>query len=155
MALLAPLEKKLYNFLRKTAGNAEEGGDLFQEVLLRAYRYFASYDPRRSFSGWIFAIAHNEIRRRSKLWAEAALPLSVLASDPPAADPNPDAGPVHEAAGRLPVREREAFFLYYYNGFSVAEISDITGRPAGSIKFILFNARRLVRAALEGRHEAR
>jgi RNA polymerase sigma-70 factor (ECF subfamily) len=157
MALLAPVEKKLYNFLLKTARYAEEGSDLFQEVLLRAFRYFSSYDRGRSFSAWIFAIAHNEIKLfyKNRVRREAQVSLSALPADPPAAAPVSDAGLIYEAAGRLPVKEREVFFLYYYNEFSVAEIASITGQSAGNVKFILFKARAMVRDVLEVNNEAR
>lgn len=156
MALLAPMEKKLYNFLLKTSGYAEEGNDLFQEVLLRAFRYFSSYDRGRSFSAWIFAIAHNEIKLyyKNRGRRDEQVSLSTLPVDPPAETPNPDTGLVFRTAGRLPVREREVFFLYYYNEFSVAEIASITGLSAGNVKFILFKARRMVKDALEVGHEA-
>ena len=157
MGLLAPVEKKLYNFLLKTARYTEEGNDLFQEVLLRAFRYFSSYDRGRSFSAWIFAIAHNEIKLyyKNRVRREAQVSLSALPADPPASVPNPDGSLIYEAAGRLPVKEREIFFLYYYNEFSVNEIASITGRSAGTVKFILFNARQLVKDGLEVKHEAR
>ncbi len=157
MALLAPVEKKLYNFLLKTARYAEEGNDLFQEVLLRAFRYFSSYDRGRSFSAWIFAIAHNEIKTyyKNRVRSEAQVSLSALPADPPAAAPRTDPGLIYDAAGRLPVKEREIFFLYYYNEFSVAEIASITGQSAGNVKFILFQARAMVKDVLEVNNEAR
>jgi DNA-directed RNA polymerase specialized sigma24 family protein len=61
--LEAALEKKLFNFLHKALNFSEDSKDLYQEVVIRAWRYFPSFDRQRSFSTWIFAIAHNEIKR--------------------------------------------------------------------------------------------
>lgn len=33
--------------------------DLVQEIWLRAYRSFSTYDPARSFRGWVFGVAKN------------------------------------------------------------------------------------------------
>jgi len=152
--LLASLDKKLFNFLHKSLGFSEDSADLYQEVVLRAWKYFPSYDRGRSFSTWIFTIAHNEVKRYFNRRREnRTLPLALLASDPAAPAADPDVALVHEAARLLPARQREVFFLFYYNRFSVAEVAAICGLSQGNVKFILNRGREAVRDALEVRHE--
>jgi RNA polymerase sigma factor (sigma-70 family) len=152
---VAPIEKKLFNFLRKALNFSEDSADLFQEVVLRAWKYFPTYDRERDFSTWIFAIAHNEIKKhfRRRRGDRALLSLEQLASDPAAPAADPDVELVHGAARTLPARQREVFFLHYYNGFSVAETAAICGLRQGNVKFILNRGREAVRRALEVRHE--
>jgi RNA polymerase sigma-70 factor (ECF subfamily) len=154
---LAPVEKKLYNFVRKASGFSQECGDLFQDVVLRAFKYFSSFDRKRSFSAWIFAIAHNEIKKfyQSRKESEAVASLSDLPVDPPAAASNPDIEVVYAVARRLPPKEREVFFLYYDDDFSVAEIASITGLSSGYVKFILHEARQSIKQILEVPHGTR
>jgi RNA polymerase sigma-70 factor (ECF subfamily) len=152
--LLASLEKKLFNFLHKSLGFSEDSADLYQEVVLRAWKYFPSYDRRRDFSTWIFTIAHNEVKKyfnRRREWA--TVPLALLTNDPAAPAADPDVALVHDAAMRLPARQREVFFLFYYSRFSLAEVAAICGLSQGNVKFILSRGREAVRRALEVRRE--
>ncbi|MCU0237543.1 MAG: RNA polymerase sigma factor [Acidobacteria bacterium] len=153
--LLAAQETKLYNFLLKASNYSAESADLYQEVVLRAWKYFPSFDRGRSFPAWIFAIAHNEIRshfnrcRRER----AVIPMAELAQEPAAIAVDPDVALVLEAARRLPDRQRVVFFLFYYNRFSVAEVAAACGLSQGNVKFILNRGREAVRLALEAGHE--
>ncbi len=156
-SLLAGHEKKLYNFLRRALNFSEDSADLYQEVVLRAWRYFPSFDRERSFPAWLFAIAHNEVRKhyRRRRSERGVVSLDSLASDPAAPAPDPDAALVLDAAARLPLRQREVFFLFYCDRFSIAEIAVVCGMREGNVKFILSRGREAVRQALEARNEQR
>ena len=52
----------------------------------------------------------------------------------------------------LPTRLRNAFLLHYYAGFAVREVAVLLGRPEGTVKADLFQARAKLRASL-GRAE--
>jgi RNA polymerase sigma-70 factor (ECF subfamily) len=154
--LLASLQKKLFNFLHKALNFSEDSKDLYQEVVIRAWRYFPSFDRRRSFSSWIFAIAHNEIKKHFNKHKEdqKVIPLALLAVEPaaPSAE-DPAVALIYGAARQLPLRQREIFFLFYYNNFSIAEIAVISGLRQGNVKFILNRGREAVRQVLEATHE--
>jgi RNA polymerase sigma-70 factor (ECF subfamily) len=48
----------------------------------------------------------------------------------------------------LPERLRSPFLLHYYGGFGLKEVAAMLGRPEGTIKADLFNARARLKAAL-------
>jgi RNA polymerase sigma-70 factor (ECF subfamily) len=48
----------------------------------------------------------------------------------------------------LPVRMRNAFLLHYYAGFGVREVAALLGRPEGTIKADLFQARNRLKASM-------
>jgi len=50
----------------------------------------------------------------------------------------------------LPDRLRVSVLLYYYGGFPLADVARLTNRPAGTVKSDLFQARALLRQALDG-----
>ena len=50
----------------------------------------------------------------------------------------------------LPDRQRVSVLLYYYAGFPLADVARLTNRPAGTVKSDLFQARALLRQALDG-----
>ena len=56
---------------------------------------------------------------------------------------------VRRALGRLKPRERAMLWLAYANGSSHAEIADVLGLKTGSIKLLLFRARRKLAATLQ------
>lgn len=151
---LAGQEKKLFNFLRRSLHYSEDSADLYQEVVLRAWRYFPSFDRERSFPAWLFAIAHNEVKKHfnRRRHDRATLSLAQLAGDPAAPAPDADAALVLDAAGSLPARQREVFFLFYSSSFTVAEIASLCGLSQGNVKFILNRGREAVRKALEIRN---
>jgi RNA polymerase sigma-70 factor (ECF subfamily) len=154
--LLASLQKKLFNFLHKALNFSEDSADLYQEVVIRAWRYFPSFDQRRSFSSWLFTIAHNEIKKyfNQRKADHKVIPLELLVKEPAApASEDPDVALIHGLARQLPLRQREVFYLFYYNGFSIAEIAAICGLRRGNVKFILNRGRVAVRKALEVTHE--
>ena len=68
--LAARTRKPLYNFVRRHLDNAQDAEDMTQEVFTRAWNYFETFDPRRSFDAWVFRIAQNllidQSRRRSR-----------------------------------------------------------------------------------------
>jgi RNA polymerase sigma-70 factor (ECF subfamily) len=153
--LLASLEKKLFNFLHRALNFSEDSSDLYQEVVIRAWKYFPSFDRNRSFPAWIFAVAHNEIKKyfKKRQANQKVIPLSLLAVEPSAHAGDPDVEMVYGTARLLPPRQREVFFLFYYNRFSIAEIATICGMRQGNVKFILSRGREAVRQALEVSHE--
>lgn len=154
--LLASLEKKLFNFVHKALDFSEDSADLYQEVVIRAWKYFPSFDRGRSFASWAFTIAHNEIKKHFRRRKEdlAVIPLALLAVEPAApAGEDPAVALIHGAARQLPPRQREIFYLFYYNSFSIAEIAAICSLSQGNVKFILNRGREAVRRALEANHE--
>ncbi len=148
VALLMPLKRKIYNYIQKTLRFSEDAEDVFQEVIIRGYKYFDRYDRKRAFDLWIFAIAHNEIKR----YFSGNRFRELTVTDPIDAQPNlpdPEVGQqvreIYRIADELKPKYREVFYLFYYNGFSVREISTICQLKEGNIKFILNGARKRIK----------
>lgn len=140
--LVSPHKHKLYNFIRKSLNFSEDANDVFQETVLRALRYFRSYKKEKKFTTWLFTIAHNEIKKHFK---KASKHTSFNDMDRLKA-PEPDDSQelvkeVYQYAESLKPNQREVFFLFYYSGFTISEVSQITKLKPGNIKFILNQAR--------------
>ncbi len=153
--LVQPQRQKLYGFIRKAMGFSPDADDVFQETVLRAYRFLPSFRPG-SFAVWLFSIAHNEVRRwQARAARRRSEPLDPAVAVADIVDPGERAlvEEVYTAAALLPPRLQRVFFLYYDSGFAVEEIAGITGLSRANVKFLLFRARRLVRAQLGDIHE--
>ena len=140
--LVRPHKQKLYNFIQKSLDFSEDANDVFQDTVLRAFKYFKSYKKEKNFHTWLYTIAHNEIKRHYKK-ARKHAPITDMdrLKAPEANDSKELVKEVYRFAESLKPRLREVFFLFYYSGFTISEVSHITGLKAGNIKFLLNQAR--------------
>ena len=154
--LLMPIKKNLYNFIRKSLDFSHEADDIFQDTLLKGFLYFHSFKRDKNFKTWIFTIAHNLMKDYFKsISISSSSSASILLEDADeiALDRDisltEDVREIYNMAWKLKPRHREVFFLYYYNEFKIAEITEITGLTKVNIKFILRQARKSVKKMLE------
>jgi RNA polymerase sigma factor (sigma-70 family) len=122
---------------------------------VRAWRKLDSFRGDSRFGTWLHRLAVNaalsdrRIRMR-QVRRETALEGSVERVTP--GDLDVRAGQqmdLEQAIAQLPERARAVLVLYDVEGYSHAEIAEITGMAVGSSKAQLHRARRLVREELE------
>lgn len=153
-AKLAPCKDKLYNYIRKSLNFSADADDVFQETVLHAFQYIRSYREDKEFSAWLFGIAHNEIKKHYKKIPKTAFSIELdRLSSADTSHARNLVGEVYRYAERLNPRQREVFFLFYDGGFTMAEISGITGLGEGNIKFILNQARNALKKVLGESHD--
>jgi RNA polymerase sigma-70 factor, ECF subfamily len=147
----------LWGYLARISGDRQLADDLLQESyyrLLKARDVFESDAHRRNY---LFRVATNLVHdsRRGKL--ARMIDRSVALSDVPAEDASsPERRTdVQRALGQLKPRERALLWLAYAQGSSHREIAGVLGLKTGSIKLLLFRARRKMAALLEGDRSAR
>ncbi len=137
-------------------GRAAEVDEVVQEVFLRGYRCLHQLQEESRFGGWICRIAarlaiNRAVRGRplhtaedvSEYLADSSVesPLvAVLRAEQQA-----------ELAGmiaRLSVLDQQTLQAYYFDGYSVREISLRSGAPEGTVKRRLHSARMRLRDEL-------
>ena len=151
--LLEPEHSKARAFCRKLAGNRDDGDDLYQESLVCALTGFESLREEKSFRPWLYRIVINQFKNRQrKPWWKRLIPLTSEMAETLGGE-NPV---VVQAAKRrleaafkvLSPDERSLVTLFELEGWSIAEIADLSGRSEGSIKVKLSRARKKMREAL-------
>ena len=160
-ALVARFEAPLYRFLWMRTHDAAAAEDLTQEAFLRAWQKLAHYDARWRFSTWLYTLAERlciSARRArgqgpSLTGAEAELASVSAGQDPAHEAAERDEGrALWETATRiLRPEERSALWLRYAEDLSMEEIGTILGRPAVTVRVLLFRARGRLCDALEER----
>ncbi len=145
---LNPQKIKLYNFIHKALNYSEEADDIFQETVLRALKYFRSYKKEWSFGTWLFSIAHNEIKKHFKKAGKMPTLNDVESRGISSTKQQNLVKDIYLYAEKLKPRHREVFFLFYYSGFSISEISNIIHLKEGTIKAFLNQARNTLRELL-------
>jgi len=142
----------LWGYLSRISGDRQMADDLLQEAyyrLLKTRDVFESEAHRRNY---LFRVATNLVRdthrgKAASIFHRHVEVADVAAADPPMPERRAD---VQRALGRLKPRERALLWLAYAQGSTHSEIAGVLGLKTGSVKLLLFRARRKMAALLEG-----
>jgi RNA polymerase sigma-70 factor, ECF subfamily len=151
----------LFRLAHRMTGNEHDAEDVVQEAFLRAYKRLDQFEDRSQVGSWLFRIAANcaydllrARQRRSRHFEPEGAPGGADAVTAV------DAGPERLAAGsdvrrgveaamsEMSDRERSAFALRHFEGWSIAEIGVALGLDESATKQSIFRAVRKARAVL-------
>ena len=144
---------------RRLLGSHEEAEDARSEVFLRAREAIASYDPRRPFRSWLFAIASHRcidrLRRRAvegRLFGPADLAEDTLPEDAPtpltSALLRERRDQLLAALDALAPRQRAPLVLRYFAELPYDEIAALLDVSPREVGVLLFRAKLRLREAL-------
>jgi RNA polymerase sigma-70 factor (ECF subfamily) len=133
-------------FCRKLAGSLPDGDDLYQDALLTAQRKFARLREPAAFKGWLYRIIINTFASRKRsAWIKKRVELTTEMTEELAGD---DPSELYSARHwiRIAMRplsadERALVTLFELEGWSIAELAAMRGKPEGTIKSRLSRAR--------------
>ena len=144
-ALVKQYAPAVYRLAYARTGSRADAEDVMQEVFLRLVKAGPDFDSEEHAKAWLLRVASNCANDLVRLpWRRREEPLDENLSAPE----RPEEGSVTQAVLSLPARYRIPIHLYYYEGYSVAEIARILGRSEGTVKSRLFRARDLLRNQL-------
>lgn len=138
---------KLVRFGFAHSGDWALAQDVAQETFLRLYHWHRSHPQREITPAWCYQVAYHLLvddhRRRTR--------ERGLDPDPPAGrDPAEAAGDraaVRDALASLSPADREALWLFYYEGWSTDHIAITLGRSPATVRTRLKRARDRFRTA--------
>jgi RNA polymerase sigma-70 factor (ECF subfamily) len=147
--------RPLWAYLSRMTGSADLADDLLQESYYRFLRACPACEDESHRRHYLFRIATNLVRdgarRRACRPVFSAHDEGELPGDRTLAQRTESRADLRGAMARLTPRERQLLWLAYAQGASHREMSTVLGLRAGSIKPLLFRARRrlalLLRAA--------
>jgi RNA polymerase sigma-70 factor (ECF subfamily) len=152
--------RALWAYLSRISGDPHLADDLLQETYFRFLRARVAHEGEAHRRNYLFRIATNLVRdaHRRRLTApqylDAHVDFADIAAESQDAMRTEQRTDLLRAMARLKPRERELLWLAYAQGSSHREISDTLGLKCGSIKQLLFRARRkmaeLLRPAAKG-----
>jgi RNA polymerase sigma-70 factor (ECF subfamily) len=157
----------LYGTAYRLTRNARDAEDLVQDSLLRAYRFWDSFEQDSNCKAWLLRIVTNtfinEYQRRKRTRevldaasAEQDATDGVLVHSQANDKVSPDramlalsvSDDVQRALDQLPDDFRTAVVLCDMQGLSYKEIAEIMECPVGTVMSRLFRGRKLLAAAL-------
>lgn len=138
----------------------EQAEDAAQEVFMRAYRAFRTYDPAQPFSHWISTIASNfcmdVIRRRAKeaqlFGSEEVESLEIDSGETGALAGlicAERAEEVKAGIDALPEKYRIPLVLAYYNDSSYDDIAATLGITRNHVGTLILRGKQALRKSLE------
>ena len=124
--------------------------DICQNVFLKLLQSDRRFDSEGETRAFIIRITINECKDVLKSgWRRRSVPLDELIEREVPFLPEENTG-VLAAVQRLPVKYREAVYLYYYEGYNAEEIAAMVGAKPAAVRQRLARAREKLRKELEG-----
>jgi RNA polymerase sigma-70 factor (ECF subfamily) len=150
---------RLHRTAEAILGGEADARDATQEAFLAAWRQLPRLrDPGR-FDAWLMQILVNACRMqlRARTRVREVAPLDDATADRPGAayttrsldDDIAGTQRLARAFARLTVDQRSVLVLHHLHHLSVADIADAMGRPSGTVKWRLSQARSALQRALE------
>lgn len=154
--LVRRYQQPVYRLAYRLLMHHADAEDVVQETFIRAYRYLPSFDPRRSFQRWLYAIAVHECHRLRRgagrlpvVELDESLPDPAWASSPERVYAQQELGKeIQQALLKLSWHQRTALILSAVEGLPSAEVAEILGCSAPTARIHLFRARKNLRRAL-------
>ena len=148
------LAGRVYALCLRLTGDAGAAEERTQDVFVRAWDKLRSFRGESAFSSWLHRLAVNVVmnerrttfRREQRVTPVAAPEVLERGKGEPMVGLGID---LERAIAALPEGAREVFVLYDIEGYTHAEIGEMTGIAEGTSKAQLFRARHLLREKLD------
>ena len=124
--------------------------DICQNVFLKLLQSDRRFDTEGETRAFIIRMTVNECKDVLKSgWRRRSVPLDELIERETSFLPEENTG-LLSAVQRLPVKYREAVYLFYYEGYNAEEIAAMVGAKPAAVRQRLARAREKLRKELEG-----
>lgn len=149
-------QRRLFGLTLMMVRDPSGAEEVTQDAFVRAFTHLDLFDEHRPFYPWLATIAvrlaQTWLRRNVRVTTGEGTALEP-GRDPAATAPDPLGQLITDERGRhlwravaaLPSGERTAAFLYYRQEMKVSDIARALGVTSGTVKTLLFRARRRLR----------
>lgn len=143
----------VYSVAYGVLDDRDRAKDVAQEVFSRVWRSIARFDGKSKLSTWIYRITYNkcldEVRSRSRFRAFAERFKSRSDENYSGQIHGFEKELVHKALQKLREQDRALLAFYYLEELDMAELEEVTGIAANTLKTRLHRARTRLREILE------
>lgn len=144
-AFVTKHENKLYRTALTAMGNVSDAEDIMQEAFLRAYKKAPEFESDEHEKAWLIRVTVNLCKSRLRSpWHKRT--ETILDSYPAS---EPEQHELLEQIMALPSKYRTAIHLFYYEGYSVKDISELTGQREATVRSHLTRARQKLKSVLK------
>ncbi|MFZ5365215.1 MAG: RNA polymerase sigma factor [Patescibacteria group bacterium] len=152
--LISRYQGKLFSYILRLINHREESADVLQEVFLKAYKSLKSFNSKKSFSSWIYRIAHNEsvnwLKKNTKYKKQSLddenNPIDVSDSHDLSAASiiNEERVELIKSLAKLPIKYKEVLVLRFVEEKSYEEISQIISKSVNAVGIMINRAKKML-----------
>jgi RNA polymerase sigma-70 factor (ECF subfamily) len=148
-------ERRVLTLAWRLLGSGADAQDASQEVFMRAFRFLRKFDSTRPFEPWLIRLTVNvcrDIGRKRTVTVLLDADAVQAHSDPHMElSSEEQKAMLKKALQELPEKERAAVVLRDIEGFSTAEVAEILGSSAATVRSQISTARLKIRKVLKRR----
>lgn len=152
--------KSIFNYIYSLVKQKQLAEDLYQEALLSAYLAYTSVKDKTKIKNWLFTIAGNKCRdywrkenKTKQFWKEEVYTYSSAVEAPPLPEDEvlhrDSAEQMAKKVKDLPEIYQYPIYLYYYQDFTLIEISKQSNLPISTVKTRIKRAKDRLRPKLQ------
>lgn len=128
--------------------NAADADDVVQETFIQYHTGSGEFESEQHIKAWLIRVAINRaINITRSFWRRHSMPLEDYTQT--LRFETPEAGTLFEEVMRLPEKYRVTIHLFYYEDYSIHEISEILKITESNAKVRLARGRKLLKKALK------
>jgi RNA polymerase sigma-70 factor, ECF subfamily len=154
-ALVGRWQHRVFRYALRLAGCHELAADAVQESWLAVARGIRRLDDPACFPSWIYQIVSRKVadmirlrQRQRGAIGDLATELAHTPVQTNQADSD-DVSRLRDALQQMPSDRKELLSMYYQDGLSVAELSQILEIPLGTVKSRLHHSRQELKQIFE------
>ncbi len=136
----------VYRLAVARTGKTEEAQDVYQEVFLRLAKKMPDFESEEHKKAWLIRVAIN----CSKTLLNSSFVRHRAELDENLSFETPERHDLYYAVLKLPIKYRTVVHLYYYENYSIKEISKILKTNENTVKTRLSRARKQLEEAVKG-----
>jgi RNA polymerase sigma-70 factor (ECF subfamily) len=153
--LVKRYQDKLLRYASYLTRDEDKAADIVQVALIKAFINLKGFNTKKKFSSWIYRIVHNEaINYLKKYRKEISLEkngwLEEIASSENSLEEDFNRKEISQMLSlclkEVPLSYRESLTLFYLEGKTYEEISDILRIPVGTVGTRISRGKKLIRA---------
>ena len=125
--------------------NRADAEDITSDVFLKRFEMDPAFTDGRHETAWMMRVTAN---RAKDLLRSFRCRFSVPLDEADLVYQSPEESTVYHAVMELPAKYRAVIHLYYYEGYSVAEIAEMTDTSETAVQTQLYRARKILKGKL-------
>ena len=136
----------VYRLAMARTRNADASDDIYQEVFLRLAKKMPEFENEEHKKAWLIRVTIN----CTKTYLGSSFLRHRADFDENMKFETPERNEIYYAILKLPIKYRTVIHLYYYENYSVKEISKILKMNENTVKSQLARAREQLKKDIEG-----
>mgnify|MGYP002678444986 FL=1 len=145
--------KRVYRLAMVLMGNISDAEDVTQTVFLKAWEKKPDFRDSDHEIAWILTTTRNQCKDIHKSFYRRKRTDLENAPEPQVTLETQMDSEIWEALQSLTEKYRMVLYLYYYEGYSVRELSVILGRRESTLQTQLATGRKQIKSLLESKGE--